>query len=329
MPASDIGIDLGTRNSLVYSTGKGLVLQEPSVVVYDKDTEKIKAIGEEARQMAGHVTSNMEVIRPIRQGVIVDFNVTEKMLKYFITKAMGNRAFRKPRISICVPSGITEVERKAVEEVTYQAGARHVFLVEEPIAGAIGSGVDITKPFGNLIVDIGGGTTDVAVISLGGVVVSASVKVAGDSFDQAIMEYVRKSHSLFIGEDMAEQIKMKIGTAVQESNPQVMEVKGRNIMTGLPKTVKLTSEEVRAALRDATGQIVEAVHGVLEKTPPELAADIVDRGIVLTGGGALLRGMDALIEQRTGVNTLTVQNAMNVVAVGTGKYAEIMASMED
>jgi len=325
MPASDIGIDLGTRNCLVYSTAKGLVLQEPSVVVYDKNTEKIRAIGEEARQMAGHVTSNMEVIRPIRQGVIADFNVTEKMLKYFITKAMGNRVFRKPRISICVPSGITEIERKAVEEVTYQAGAREVFLVDEPIAGAIGSGVDVTKPFGNLIVDIGGGTTDVAVISLGGVVVSASVKMAGDAFDQAIMNYVRKSHSLFIGEE----IKIKIGTAIEESSPHVMEIKGRNIMTGLPKTVKLTSEEVRAALKDATGQIVETVHGVLEKTPPELAADIVDRGIVLTGGGALLRGMDTLIERKTGVSTLTVQNAMSVVAVGTGKYAEVRARMEE
>lgn len=329
MPASDIGIDLGTRNCLVYSTAKGLVLQEPSVVVYDKNTEKIRAIGEEARQMAGHVTSNMEVIRPIRQGVIADFNVTEKMLKYFITKAMGNRVFRKPRISICVPSGITEIERKAVEEVTYQAGAREVFLVDEPIAGAIGSGVDVTKPFGNLIVDIGGGTTDVAVISLGGVVVSASVKMAGDAFDQAIMNYVRKSHSLFIGEDMAEKIKIKIGTAIEESSPHVMEIKGRNIMTGLPKTVKLTSEEVRAALKDATGQIVETVHGVLETTPPELAADIVDRGIVLTGGGALLRGMDTLIERKTGVSTLTVQNAMSVVAVGTGKYAEVRAKMEE
>ena len=329
MPASDIGIDLGTRNCLVYSTAKGLVLQEPSVVFYVKNTEKIKAIGEEARQMAGHVTSKMEVIRPIRPGVIADFNVTEKMLKYFITKAMGNRVFRKPRISICVPSGITEIERKAVEEVTYQAGAREVFLVDEPIAGAIGSGVDVTKPFGNLIVDIGGGTTDVAVISLGGVVVSTSVKVAGDAFDQAIMNYVRKSHSLFIGEDMAEEIKIKIGTAIEESSPHVMEVKGRNIMTGLPKTVKLTSEEVRAALKDATGQIVETVHGVLEKTPPELAADIVDRGIVLTGGGALLRGMDTLIERKTGVSTLTVQNAMSVVAVGTGKYAEVRAKMEE
>lgn len=329
MPASDIGIDLGTKNSLVYSTGKGLVLQEPSVVVYDKDTEKIRAIGEEARQMAGHITSNMEMIRPIRQGTIADFIVMEKMLKYFISKAMGRRAFRKPRISICVPSGSTEIERRAVEEATYQAGAREVFLVEEPIAAAIGSGVDITKPFGNLIVDIGGGTTDTAVLSLGGVVVSSSIKVAGDTFDQAIMNYVRRNHSLFIGEDAAENIKIRIGTAVEESTPQVMEVKGRNVITGLPKKVKLTSEEIRVALKDATGQIVDAVHGVLEKTPPELAADIVDRGIVLAGGGALLRGMDTLIEQKTGVSTLTVQNAMSVVAVGTGKYAEVMAKMEE
>ena len=280
MPANDIGIDLGTTNCLVYSTGKGLVLQEPSVVVYDKDTEKIRAIGEEAKQMSNHVNSNMEVIRPIRQGVIVDFVVLEKMLKYFITKAMGRRAFRKPRISVCVPSGITEIERKAVEEATYQAGAREVYLVEEPIAAAIGAGVDITKPFGNLIVDIGGGTTDI--------------------------------------EDAAETIKVRIGTAIEEVNPQVMEVKGRNVLTGLPKKIKLTSEEIREALKDATGQIVEAVHGILEKTPPELVADIVDRGIVLAGGGALLKGMDTLIEQRTGVNTLTVQDSMHVVAVGTG-----------
>ncbi len=328
MSASDIGIDLGTRNSLVYSTGKGLVLKEPSVVVYDKDTEKIRAIGEEARQMAGHAASNMEVIRPIRQGVITDYIVMEKMLKYFISKAMGRRAFRKPRISICVPGGITEIERRAVEEATYQAGARAVYLVEEPIAAAIGAGVDVTKPFGNLVVDIGGGTTDIAVISLGGVVVSASIKVAGDVFNQSVMSYVRKTHSLFIGEDSAEAIKIKIGTANEEADIRTMEVNGRNVITGLPKVATLTSEEIRVALKDATNQIVEAVHGVLEKTPPELAADIVDRGIVLTGGGALLHGMDTLIEQRTGVNTLTVQDAMDVVAVGTGRYAEVMTKMD-
>lgn len=324
MPASDIGIDLGTRNSLVYSTGKGLVLNEPSIVVYDKNTEKIRAIGEEARQMEGRLTSDMEIIRPIRQGVIVDYSVLEKMLKYFISRAMGRRAFRKPRISICVPSGITEVERKAVEEVTYQAGAREVFMVEEPIAAAIGAGVDITKPFGNLIVDIGAGTTDVAVISLAGVVVSSSVKIAGDVFDQEIINYVRKNHGLFIGRDLAEKIKIQIGTACEEANPRTMEVKGRNIITGLPKVAALTSEEIRSALKEATGKIVETVHGVLEKTPPELAADIVDRGIVLTGGGAMLHGMDTLIEKRTGVSTLTVQNAMGVVAIGTGKYAEVI-----
>lgn len=329
MPASDIGIDLGTRNSQVYSTGKGLVLMEPTVAVYDKDSEKIKAMGEEAKQMAGHVSSNMEIIWPIRQGVIVDYTVMEKMLKFFISRAMGRRAFRKPRISICIPSGTTEIEKKAIEEATYQAGAREVFLADEPIAAAIGAGVDVTKPFGNLIVDIGAGTTDIAVISMAGVVVSNSIKVAGDNFNQAIMGYVRKAHNLFIGEDAAERIKIKIGTAIEEASPRTMEVKGRNVITGLPKTVTLTSEEVRMALREATGQIVEAVHGVLEKTPPELAADIVDRGIVLTGGGALLHGIDNLIEQKTGVNTLTVQDAIMVVAAGTGKYAEIMSRMDD
>ena len=329
MPASDIGIDLGTRNSQVYSTGKGLVLMEPTVAVYDKDSEKIKAMGEEAKQMAGHVSSNMEIIWPIRQGVIIDYTVMEKMLKFFISRAMGRRAFRKPRISICIPSGTTEIEKKAIEEATYQAGAREVFLADEPIAAAIGAGVDVTKPFGNLIVDIGAGTTDIAVISMAGVVVSSSIKVAGDNFNQAIMGYVRKAHNMFIGEDAAERIKIKIGTAIEEASPRTMEVKGRNVITGLPKTVTLTSEEVRMALREATGQIVEAVHGVLEKTPPELAADIVDRGIVLTGGGALLHGIDNLIEQKTGVNTLTVQDAIMVVAAGTGKYAEIMSRMDD
>lgn len=330
MPAKDIGIDLGTSNSLVFSTGKGLICSEPSVVIYDKNTEKIRAIGEEARQMAEHAaSSNLEVIRPIRQGTIVDFNVMEKMLKYFISKAMGNRAFRKPRICICVPSGITEIERKAVEESAYQAGAREVFLVEEPVAAAIGAGVDITKPFGNLIVVIGGGTTDVAVLSLGGIVVSSSIKVAGESFDQAIISYAREKHSIFIGEDMAEKIKIRIGTAVEEASTRTMEVRGRNVLTGLPKTIRMTSEEVRSAVEDATSQIVEAVHGVLEKTPPELAADIVDRGIVVAGGGAMLHGLDSLIEQKTGVNTLTVQDAMQVVAAGTGKYAEIITRMQE
>ena len=328
MPSTDIGIDLGTKNSLVYSTVKGLIFKEPSVVIYDKDTEKIRAIGEEARQMAGHLTSNLEIIRPIKQGVIVDYNVMEKMMKHLISKAVGRYTFRKPRISICVPSGVAEIEKKAIVEATYQAGAREVFLVEEPIAAAIGAGVDITKPFGNMVVDIGAGTTDSAVISMAGVVVSGSIKVAGDAFDQAILNYVRKNHNLFIGEAIAEGIKIKVGTAVEEADPRMMEIKGRNILTGLPKTITLTSEEIRVALKDATNQIVELVHGILEKTPPELAADIVDRGIILTGGGALLHGMDTLIEQRTGVTALTVQDAMSVVVAGTGKYADVITKLD-
>lgn len=328
MPSTDIGIDLGTKNSLVYSTVKGIIFKEPSVVIYDKDTEKIRAIGEEARQMAGHLTSNLEIIRPIKQGVIVDYNVMEKMMKHLISKAVGRYTFRKPRISICVPSGVAEIEKKAIVEATYQAGAREVFLVEEPIAAAIGAGVDITKPFGNMVVDIGAGTTDAAVISMAGVVVSGSIKVAGDAFDQAILNYVRKNHNLFIGEAIAEGIKIKVGTAVEEADPRMMEIKGRNILTGLPKTITLTSEEIRVALKDATNQIVELVHGILEKTPPELAADIVDRGIILTGGGALLHGMDTLIEQRTGVTALTVQDAMSVVVAGTGKYADVITKLD-
>lgn len=327
MPASDIGIDLGTKNSLVYSTGKGLVLKEPSVVVYDKDTEKIKAIGEEARQMAGHITSNMEMIRPIRQGAIADFIVMEKMLKYFISKAIGKRAFRKPRISICAPSGITEVEKKAVEEATYQAGAREVSIIEEPIAAAIGAGIDITKPFGNMIVDIGGGTTDVAVISLGGTVVSTSIKVAGDNFDEAIMRYVRKKHNLMIGERTGEDIKIQIGTVHPLPNPKTMEVKGRDTITGLPKSVTITSEEIREALRDASTQIMETIHSVLEKTPPELAADVAERGIVLTGGGALLGGLEQLIEEETGINTMVAEEPALAVAIGTGQYMELMSRM--
>ena len=254
MAASDIGIDLGTASILVYAKGKGIVLKEPSVVAYDKDNNKIRAVGEEARQMIGRTPGNIVAVRPLRQGVISDYEVTEKMLKYFISKAIGKRAFRKPRISICAPSGITEVEKKAVEEATYQAGAREVHIIEEPIAAAIGAGIDITIPFGNMIVDIGGGTTDVAVISLGGTVVSTSIKLAGDDFDDAIMRHVRKKHNLMIGERTAEDIKIQIGTVYSSPQPKSMEVKGRDTITGLPKSVTLTSEEIKEALRDATTQ---------------------------------------------------------------------------
>ena len=264
-------------------------------------------------------------VRPLRQGVISDYRVTEQMMKYFIQKALGKKAFRKPRIAVCVPSGVTEVEKKAVEDATLQAGAREVSIIEEPIAAAIGAGIDISKPCGNMIVDIGGGTSDIAVISLGGTVVSASIKIAGDDFDEALVRYMRKKHNLLIGERTAEDIKIKIGTAFKRSEVDYMDVRGRNLVTGLPKTVTVSSEETEEALREATAQIIETIHSVLEKTPPELAADIADRGIVLTGGGAMLHGMDTLIEQKTGVSTLTVQDAMLVVAAGTGKYAEIMS----
>ena len=306
----DLGIDLGTASVLVYVKGKGVILKEPSVVAYDRDTNAIKAIGEEARMMLGRTPGNIVAVRPLRQGVISDYTVTEKMIKYFVQKALGKRTFKKPRISICVPSGVTEVERKAVEEATYAAGAREVHLIEEPVAAAIGAGIDISKPCGNMIVDIGGGTSDIAVISLGGTVVNTSLKIAGDDFDEAIVRYMRKKHNLLIGERTAED--------------ETLEVRGRNLVTGLPKTVTVTSTETEEALRETTGQIVEAVISVLERTPPELSADILDRGIMLTGGGSMLRGMEELIEEKTGINTMTADDPMKVVAIGTGEYVEFM-----
>ena len=296
-------------------------------MAYDKDADRIRAIGEEARQMIGRTPGNITAIRPLRQGVISDYLITERMLKYFIQKAMGRRAFRKPRINICIPSGVTEVEKKAVEEATYQAGAKEVTLIEEPVAAAIGAGIDISLPFGNLIVDIGGGTTDIAVISLGDTVVSSSLKVAGNDFDQAIIRYVRRVHNLFIGEQTAEAVKIRIGGAYPRPQTDTMEVKGRNVITGLPKTVTLTSEEVREALKETTAQIVEAIHGVLETTPPELAADIAERGIILTGGGSLLEGLEELIEETTGINTMTAENPAHAVAEGTGHYDEMMEKL--
>ena len=325
MNSTDIGIDLGTASILVYVKGKGVVLKEPSVVAFDRDTNKIKAIGEEARLMLGRTPGNVVAIRPLRKGVISDYTVTEQMLKYFIQKAIGRMSFRKPRISVCVPSSITEVEKKAVEDATYQAGAREVSIIEEPIAAAIGAGIDISRPCGNMIVDIGGGTCDVAVISLDGIVVSTSIKVAGDDFDEAMIRYVRKKHNLLIGERTAEDIKINIGTAIERPDQKVMEVRGRDLVTGLPKTVRVTSEETRDALKETTSQIVEAVHGVLERTPPELAADVVDRGIVLTGGGSLLGGLEELIEEKTGINTVTAEDPMTAVAIGTGKFVELTA----
>jgi len=310
--ATDIGIDLGTASILVYVKGKGVVLKEPSVVAFDVDTRKIKAIGEEARLMIGRTPGNIVAVRPLRQGVISDYSVTEKMLKYFVHKSVGKSLFgRKPRISVCVPSGVTEVEKKAVEDATYAAGARDVKIIEEPVAAAIGAGIDIAKPCGNMIVDIGGST---------------SIKVAGDDFDEAIVRYMRKKHNLLIGDRTAEDIKIQVGSAYARAEESSMEVRGRNLVTGLPKTVTVTSEETREALREATAQIVEAVHSVLERTPPELAADISDRGIVLTGGGSMLQGLEQLIEEKTGITTMTADDPMTAVAIGTGQYIEYLGT---
>lgn len=325
MASTDIGVDLGTASVLVYITGKGVVLKEPSVVAFDRDTKKIRAIGEEARLMIGRTPGNIVAIRPLRQGVISDYTVTEKMLKHFIQKAIGKRTFKKPRISVCVPSRVTEVEKKAVEDAAYQAGAREVAVIEEPIAAAIGAGVDITKPCGNMIVDIGGGTTDIAVISLGGVVASTSVKIAGDDFDDAIVRYMRKKHNLLIGERTAEEIKIQIGTCYPDGEEMSMDVRGRNLVSGLPRKVTVTSTETEEALRESVSQIIEAIHEVLEKTPPELAADIADRGIVMTGGGCLLRGLEQIIEDKIGINAITAEDPMLCVAIGTGMFIEYLS----
>ena len=322
----DMGIDLGTANTLVHVKGRGIVLREPSVVAIKSDTGDVLAVGDEAKQMIGRTPGNIVAIRPMKDGVIADFDVTQAMLKYFIRKAMGKKTMRKPRICVCVPSQVTEVERKAVEDATYSAGAREVSIIEEPVAAAIGAGIDIAKPCGNMIVDIGGGTTDIAVISLGGTVVSASIKLAGDDFDDAIIRYMRKKHNLLIGERTAEDIKIRIGTCYQLPEVETMDVRGRNLVTGLPKTITVTSDETLEALRDPAMQIVDAVHSVLEKTPPELAADISDRGIVLTGGGALLRGLEDLLEEKTGINTVTAEEPMTAVAIGTGKYIEFLSN---
>ena len=327
--AVDIGIDLGTASVLVYVKGKGVVLKEPSVVAYDRETNEVKAIGEEARLMLGRTPGNIIAVRPLRHGVISDYTITEKMIKYFILKALGRRTFKKPRICICVPSGVTEVEKKAVEEATFAAGAREVHLIEEPVAAAIGAGIDISKPCGNMIVDVGGGTSDIAVISLGGTVVNTSIKIAGDDFDEAIVRYMRKKHNLLIGDRTAEEIKIKIGTTYPLAEIEKLEVKGRNLVTGLPKTVLVTSSETEEALKEISGQIVEAVISVLEQTPPELSADVLDRGILLTGGGSMLRGLEELIEEKTGIHTITAEDPLKVVAVGTGQYAEYIGGSRE
>jgi len=315
---NDIGIDLGTASVLVYVKGKGIVLREPSVVAVNRATGEIIAIGEEARIMLGRTPGNIVAVRPLRNGVISNFHDTERMLRYFLRKVIGRRLFFKPRVVVCVPSGVTEVERRSVIEATEEAGARHTGLIEEPMAAAIGAGIDISAPFGNMVIDIGGGTTDIAVISLGGIVLSDSVKVAGDKFDDAIIRYMKKKHNMLIGERTAEEIKINIGSAFPRKEQIYMEVAGRNLISGLPKVVTISSNETIEALEEPLNTMMETLHGVLERIPPELSSDIAENGICMTGGGALLYGLDRLLSEKTGIPCYVAEDAISCVAIGTG-----------
>ena len=323
----DIGIDLGTATVIAYVKGKGIVLREPSVVAVDKNSGEVLAVGQEARRMLGRTPGNIIATRPLREGVISDYTVTEKMLKHFISKVCGKFVF-SPRIMICIPSQVTEVEKRAVIDAASQAGARKVYLIEEPIAAAIGAGIDISKPCGNMIVDIGGGTTDIAVISLGGSVVSTSLKVAGDKFDEAIVKYIKRKHNVMIGERTAEDLKVNIGCVYPKIQDMEMDIRGRDLSTGLPKTITIYSSEMLEALIEPAMMIVDSVHSVLEKTPPELAADISDKGIYMTGGGCLVDGLDKLLQEKTGINVMIAEDAISCVALGTGKALDNLDSLD-
>ena len=318
MMGRDIGIDLGTATVLVYVKRRGIVLKEPSVVAIDKNTDKILKVGREAQQMLGRTPGNITAIRPLRDGVISQYEITLRMIQYFIKRACGNSVFFKPRVIICVPSGITEVEERAVVDAATQAGAKKTYLIEEPVAAAIGAGIDISLPNGHMVVDIGGGTTDIAVTSLGGVVVSESIKVAGDKFDEAIIRYVRRKHNVLIGERTAEEIKIRVGSAWPHDEPKFIDVKGRCLIQGLPRVVRISSNEIPDALEEPITSIVEAVCSVIERTPPELIGDILYNGIVMTGGGSLLSGLDKLLATVTGIKTMVADKAVSCVAVGTG-----------
>lgn len=319
MFSKDIGIDLGTANVLIHVKGKGIVLNEPSVVAIDKKTNKVLAVGEEARQMVGRTPGNIVAIRPLKDGVIADFDSTEAMLKYFLNKLNVKGFLSKPRILICCPTNITSVEQKAIREAAEKSGGKKVYLEEEPKVAAIGAGMDIFQPSGNMVVDIGGGTTDIAVLSMGDIVTSESIKVAGDVFDNDILQYIKKQYKLLIGERTAEQIKMTIGTVFPEANrDESMDIRGRDMVTGLPRTITIHSTEIERALHESVAMIVQSAKNVLEKTPPELSADIIDRGVILTGGGALLHGMDQLLMEELKVPVFIAENPMDCVAIGTG-----------
>ncbi|MFC4306160.1 rod shape-determining protein [Cohnella boryungensis] len=320
----DLGIDLGTANTLVYMKGKGIVVREPSVVALRTDTKRIEAVGSDAKKMIGRTPGNIVAIRPMKDGVIADFETTATMIKYFIRKAQKPRAVfaRHPNVMVCVPSGITAVEKRAVEDATKQAGAREAYIIEEPFAAAIGADLPVWEPTGSMVVDIGGGTTEVAVISLGGIVTSKSIRIAGDEMDDAIIAYIKRLYNLMIGERTSEQLKMEIGSAMPLEKVESIEIRGRDLVTGLPKTLAITSDEVTEALSDTVSSIIEAVKATLEKCPPELSADIMDRGIVLTGGGALLRNLDRLLTRETGMPVLVAENPLDCVAIGTGRALE-------
>lgn len=322
--SKDLGIDLGTANTLVYIRGKGVVLREPSVVAYQTDTKQIVAVGNDAKNMIGRTPGNVVALRPMKDGVIADYETTAKMMKYFINQALKNKGGfgRKPYVMVCVPSGITAVEERAVIDATRQAGARDAYTIEEPFAAAIGADLPVWEPTGSMVVDIGGGTTEVAIISLGGIVTSQSIRIAGDEMDDSIITYIRKNYNLMIGDRTAETIKMEVGTAGMPEGIGNMEIRGRDLLTGLPKTIEVTPEEIAEALKDTVFAIVEAVKNTLEKTPPELAADIMDRGIVLTGGGALLRNLDRVIANETNMPVIIAENPLDCVAIGTGKALE-------
>lgn len=323
----DIGIDLGTATVLAFVKGKGIVLREPSVVAVDSQTGEVLAVGQEARRMLGRTPGTIVATRPLKDGVISDYTVTEKMLKYFINKICGRTIF-SPRIMICIPSQVTEVEKKAVIDAAAQAGARKVYLIEEPIAAAIGAGIDISKAQGNMIVDIGGGTTDVAVISLGGSVVSTSLKVAGDKFDEAVVKYIKRKHNVIIGERTAEDLKINIGCVYPKIQDVEMDIRGRDLSSGLPRTITIHSSEMLEALMEPALQVVDAVHSVLEKTPPELVADISDKGIYMTGGGSLVDGLDKLLQEKTGINVMIANDTVSCVALGTGKALENLDALD-
>jgi rod shape-determining protein MreB len=325
----DIGIDLGTASILIYVKGKGIVLKEPSVVAIERDTKKILAIGSEAQRMLGRTPGNIVAIRPLRDGVIADYDVTHAMMAYFIKQVAGRSWFGKPRMMVCIPAGVTTVEKRACIEAAIQAGARSASLIEEPLAAALGAGLDISKPSGHMVVDIGGGTTDIAVLSLGGIVLSQSIRVGGDRFDEAIVRYMKKAHNLLIGERTAEEVKITIGTAAPGLRELEMDVRGRDLMSGLPKNVRITSRETADALEELVTAICDTVKSVLEQTPPELTSDIIDKGIVMTGGGAMLHGLDQVISQRTGVPAYLADEPVHCVALGTGKALENFETNED